>query len=87
MPQIYHSNAQTNRNIQIQNSTQTNATLAKQFGTSLATISKWKNRDFSGDKSSAPKMIAYALSEVEKELIKKIRTSTWMSLEEVTECM
>ncbi|AFM02517.1 integrase family protein [Bernardetia litoralis DSM 6794] len=89
MPQIYHSNAQTNRNIriQIQNSTQTNATLAKQFGTSSATISKWKNRDFSEDKSSAPKTIVYALSEVEKELIKKMRTSTWMSLEEVTECI
>jgi hypothetical protein len=42
MPQIYHSNAQTNKNIriQIQNSTQTNATSAKQFGTPLATVSK-----------------------------------------------
>ncbi|WP_052311315.1 hypothetical protein [Bernardetia litoralis] len=89
MPQIYHSNAQTNQNIrlQIQNSTQTNATLAERFGTSSTTISKWKNRTFSNDKSSAPKMIAYALSEVEKELIKKIRISTWMSLEEVTECI
>jgi len=89
MPQIYHSNAQTNKNIriQIQNSTQTNTTLAQQFGVSLATISKWKNRDFTEDKSSTPKMIAYALSEVEKEIIKKMRTSTWMSLEEVLECI
>ncbi|WP_375559011.1 hypothetical protein ACE193_14870 [Bernardetia sp. OM2101] len=46
-----------------------------------------ENRTFSNDKSSAPKMIAYVLSEVEKELIKKIRTSTWMSLQEVTECI
>ncbi|WP_375559012.1 hypothetical protein ACE193_14875 [Bernardetia sp. OM2101] len=44
MPQIYHANAQTNQTIrlQIQNSTQTNATLAERFGTSSTTISKWK---------------------------------------------
>ena len=39
MPQIYHSNTQTNKNIriQIQHSTQTNSTLANQFGVSSAT--------------------------------------------------
>jgi hypothetical protein len=32
-------------------------------------------------------MIAYALSEVEKEHIKKLKTSTWMPLGKVIECI
>lgn len=90
MQQIYHSNATTNVNIrrQIQNNfSKSNEKLAHQFGISAQTVSKWKNRDFTKDKSSKPNNIQYALSDLEQNLIVSIRKSTWLPLDEVWEIL
>jgi hypothetical protein len=90
MQQIYHSNAKTNINIrqQIQNNfSSTNEELANQFCTSTQTVSKWRNREFSTDASSAPKNIVYALSEVEQAIAINIRKSTWFPLDEIFEIL
>jgi len=46
MQQVYHSNAVTNIHIrrQIKESSLTNIELVERFDTSVATISKWRNR-------------------------------------------
>jgi len=89
MKQVYHSNAVTNLHIrsEIKNSNLTNLELATKFNTSVATISKWKNREILTDNSSAPKGINYALSDVEQSLITSIRKTTWLPLDEVWEMM
>ena len=88
MSQSYHSNATTNINIrhQIQsNFSFSNEKLALRFGISKQTVSKWRNRDFTTDASSAPLNIAYALNEVETALVISIRTAAWLPLDEVFE--
>ena len=90
MQQIYHSNAKTNVNIreQIQNTFSfSNEKLAKQFGISSQTVSKWKNRNFVQDKTCKPNIIHYALTDFEQFLILSIRKSTWFSLDEVWEML
>lgn len=90
MQQIYHANAKTNVNIrqQIQNSLSvTNKELSVQFCTSVQTVSKWKNRDFTNDVSCRPKNIGYALSDLEIVLAISIRTTTWFALDEVYEML
>jgi transposase-like protein len=89
MQQIYHSNASTNINIRtsIQNSSQKNSELATRFNISEQTVSKWKNRDFSSDKSSIPLKINYSLSELERALIVGIRKSSWLPIDEVFEML
>jgi DNA-binding transcriptional regulator YiaG len=49
----------------IQNSNQANSELATRFNTSEQTVSKWKNKDFSSDKSFKLHKISYSLSEIE----------------------
>lgn len=85
MKQEYHSNAVTNLHIrkQIQETSATNFELAAIFNTSVATISKWKNRKELEDKSSCPHKIVYALSDLEQALCISIRSATWLSLDEV----
>ncbi len=51
----------------------------------VKTIAKHKNRDFLNDKSSRPKRIHYALTPLEKELIKVVRTMTWMELDDLAD--
>lgn len=89
MPQIYHANAKTNINIrqQIQLTSQNNKVLAQQFNTSPQTVSKWKNRDFTSDLSSRPLNIAYSLTDLEKTIIKSLRCSSWLALDEIWETM
>ncbi len=89
MKQVYHSNAVTNLHIrsEIRNSNFTNLELATKFNTSVATISKWKNRKELTDNSSAPYNINYALSDIEQNLITSIRKTTWLPLDEVWEMM
>jgi transposase-like protein len=87
MSQVYHSNARTNqygREI-IQKSDLTNVELAKRYGVNVKTISKYKGRSFSNDKSSRPDKIHYALTHLEKELIRVVRTLTWMELDDLTD--
>ena len=90
MQQIYHSNANTNVNIreQIQNNySLTNEELSVRFGTSIQTISKWRNRDFTSDASCVPKNIAYALSDIEAALATNLRSSTWFALDVIFETL
>ncbi len=87
MSQVYHSNARTNQHVReiIQKSNLTNTELAHKYGVNINTISKWRNRDYVSDKSSRPKKIHYALTSFEKELIRVIRTLTWMELDDLVD--
>jgi len=59
MTQGYHTNAKTNSHSReiIQQSTLTNSELSQRFEITEKTVSKWKNRDYSTDKSSRPHTI------------------------------
>lgn len=87
MKQSYHSNSKTNIHIrrEIQTSNLSNSELASKFSISTKTVSKWKNRTELTDRSSRPKTIKYALSELNTLIAIEIRRATWWSLEEVTE--
>lgn len=87
MSQVYHSNAKLNSHSRaiIQNSKLDNIELAVRFNVNEKTISKWKNRDFTEDKSSRPKTIYYALKPLEKKLIELVRIATWMSLDDLVD--
>ena len=87
MSQTYHSNARTNQHIReiIQKSNLTNVELANNYNLNIKTISKWKDRDFIEDKSSRPHNIKTTLTSLEKELIKVVRTMTWMELDDLTD--
>ena len=89
MQQIYHSNATTNINIrqQIQTATSTNTELAIKYNTSPQTISKWRNRALVNDASSRPLNIVYSLTDLQKALVKTLRTSTWLPLDEIWETL
>jgi len=87
MSQVYHSNARTNQHVReiIQNSDLTNAELAAKYCVNIKTIAKWRDREFLEDKSSRPDKTHYALSPLEKELIRVVRTLTWMELDDLTD--
>lgn len=87
MKQHYHSNAKTNSHMRksIQKSEATNQALSQQFGVSVQTISKWRNRESTEDGSSRPHTIHYALSDLEKTLVCIVRTSTWMPLDDLVD--
>jgi len=87
MSQVYHSNARTNQHVReiIQKSHLTNTELANKYNINVQTVSKWRNRDFLKDKSSRPDKIHYALTPLEKELIRVVRTLTWMELDDLTD--
>jgi len=87
MSQVYHSNARTNQHIReiIQKSNLTNVELAQNYNVNVKTVAKWKDREFIEDKSSRPDNIKYALTPLEKELIKVVRTMTWMELDDLTD--
>jgi len=59
--------------------------LAKSYNVNVKTISKHRSRDFTSDKSSIPNKIHYALTSLEKELIRVVRTLTWMELDDLTD--
>jgi len=87
MCQVYHSNAKTNRHVReiIQKSALSSVELANKYSINIQTVAKWRNRDFSEDKSSRPDTIHYALSDLDKELIRVVRTLTWMELDDLVE--
>ena len=87
MSQVYHSNARVNQHTRriIQKSDLTNVELANKYSVNVKTIAKHKNRDFTKDKSSKPNKIHYALSPLEKEIIRVVRTLTWMELDDLTD--
>ena len=89
MKQHYHSNARTNSHMResIQKSEASNQALAHRFGVSVQTVIKWRNREETEDCSSRPHTIHYALSAFEKELVRIVRTSTWMPLDDLVEAL
>lgn len=87
MQQRYHSNATTNIRLRsaIRNSSKSSTELSVQYGVSDKTIQKWKSRNQFTDKSSRPKNIRYALSELEQLIAVNLRSMTWWSLDEIVE--
>ena len=87
MKQNYHMNANTNSHSRaiIHRAKASNTTLAHRFGVSTKTIAKQKSRDFVKDKTSRPKTIHYALNETEREIIRVVRTLTWLELDDLTD--
>ncbi len=89
MKQVYHSNATTNIRLrsEINKSNEPNIFLAKKFGVSENTISKWKNRERFEDKSSRPATVHYSLSGLEMLVAVELRVLTWWALDEITEAI
>ncbi len=89
MSQHYHRNAKTNSHVRqiIQNSEAGNQELSRRFGVSVQTISKWRHREGTRDRSSRPHKIDYVFSDLERELIRIIRRSTWMPLDDLVETL
>lgn len=87
MCQVYHSNAKTNQHVRaiIQKSDLASVELANKYSINIQTVTKWRNRDYQEDKSSRPDTIDYALSSLEKELIRIVRTLTWMALDDLVD--
>lgn len=87
MSQVYHSNAVTNLHVReiIQKSDLANTELATKYSVNIKTVSKWKSREYQEDKSSRPNTINYALSDLDKELIRVVRTLTWIELDDLVE--
>ncbi len=87
MTQVYHSNATTNQHQRkiIQQSSCSNTELAERFGINVKTVAKHKARDCTKDKSSRPKVIHYSLSDIQKEVIRVVRTLTWCPLDDLVD--
>lgn len=89
MAQHYHANAVTNVHIrtelQKKSFSKTQKQLSQELNISVQTISKWKNRDHTEDKSSRPKKIHYSYNESQEKIIVGLRKSTWFSKEEIHE--
>lgn len=89
MKQSYHSNSTTNVRLrsEINKSSLSYSSLSSKYGVSENTIGKWKSRRDFKDKSSRPKTIRYALSELEMLISVNLRMLTWWSLDEITEAL
>ena len=87
MPQGYHTNATTNLHSReiIQQSSLSNTELAERFKINEKTVSKWKNRDHLKDKSSRPHTIKRSLTDIEREVIRVVRTLTWIELDDLVD--
>lgn len=87
MPQGYHTNATTNLHSReiIQQSSLSNTELAERFRINEKTVSKWKNRDHLEDKSSRPHTIKRSLTDIEREVIRVVRTLTWIELDDLVD--
>lgn len=87
MHQKYHSNAKTNQHVRelIQSSILSYKDLADKFNVSVKTISKYKKRKFTHDKSARPHNIHYSLTDLQKEIILSVRRITWMDLDDLVD--
>lgn len=87
MSQDYHTNAKTNLHSReiIQQSTETKIELSKRFEINEKTVSKWRNREYLIDKSSRPHTIQRSLTDLEREVIRVVRTVTWMELDDLVD--
>ena len=89
MKQTYHSNSTTNIRLrrEINQEKGSCAELSQKYNVSKNTILKWKNRTEFKDKSSKPKNIKHALTQLQMRVALTIRHLTWMPLDEVAEAM
>lgn len=87
MSQGYHTNAKTNLHSReiIQQSSLSNIELSKRFEINEKTVSKWKNRKHLIDKSSRPHTINRSLTRLEREVIRVVRTLTWIELDDLVD--
>jgi len=87
MSQGYHTNATTNMHSReiIQQSSLSNSELSERFEINEKTVSKWKNRDHLEDKSSRPHTIKRSLTDLEREVIRVVRTLTWIELDDLVD--
>ena len=87
MSQHYHRNAKTNSHVRlsIQKSQRSDQELAVRYGVSRQTVRKWRRRSGVEDFSSRPHRIYHALDEISVALIRRVRESTWMPLDELIE--
>jgi transposase InsO family protein len=87
MSQGYHTNAKTNLHSReiIQQSSLSNVELSERFEIDEKTVSKWKNRAYLEDKSSRPHTINRSLSDLEREVIRVVRTMTWIELDDLVD--
>ena len=87
MKQTYHSNATTNIHVrcEIKTSNLPMNLLAAKYNVSENTVLKWKGREQLHDRSCRPHTIYYSLSALEQEVIKSVRRSTWLPLDEIVE--
>ena len=69
----------------IQQSNLSNIELAERFAINEKTASKWKNRDHLTDKSSRPHTIQRSLTDLEREVIRVVRTLTWIELDDLVD--
>lgn len=82
---ILHNNACTNlvqRKI-FQSSELTQIELSRTYSVSTKTVKKWKERDYTNDKSSRPNNIRYALSSTQQSIIVSVRKSTWATVDDL----
>ncbi len=87
MSQGYHTNATTNMHSReiIQHSSLSNVELSERFEIDEKTVSKWKNRDHLVDKSSRPHTIKRSLTDIEREIIRVVRTLSWIELDDLVD--
>jgi transposase InsO family protein len=82
-----HANATTTPRTRayIQASTASVAALAKELGISERTVRRWKSRTDTADRSHTPHKLAIALTPVEEEIVRELRTRLGLSLDDITE--
>lgn len=87
--QVYHTNAVTNIHVRsvIQSSNLSIEELSVKYYISKNCVYKWKNRSSTNDRSSRPMNIEYALNDLQKALIKSIRQSGWIAVDEIHEML
>ncbi len=78
MSQVYHLNAKINQHSRerIQHSSLNHIELSAIHGVNVKTISKWKHRKYTQNRSSRPHRIWYRLTPPEKEIISVVRKLT-----------
>lgn len=87
--QKYHNQAKTNIHIrkEIKEAKTSQKHLALKYLVNRKTVQKWQKRSCLEDKSSRPNKIQYALTEVEREIIRVIRSLTWWSVSLIVEAL
>src|SRR5512135_1759625 len=85
----YHRNAKTNINQRqaIKGSQETVRQLAEKYGISHVTAAKWKKANHLADAAHIPQTIHYAIPKQFWELVKRVRESTKLTLDDLVEAL